>query len=344
MAGLSDRLTGFPRRVLMDVLAAAFLPTLLATIVATRVILAWLHKKQILDHPNDRSSHQWPTPRGGGLAVTPIILLAWTALAGLGCGVDGQGPVIVGAAIVLLLSWQDDKGHLPARIRLFIHFAACVLGLAGLGGGGQLIFQGLAPFWLDRLLAIFLWVWFLNLYNFMDGIDGITGVETICIAGGLVLLGGSAGPLAVAVLAAGCGFLVWNWHPARIFLGDSGSVPLGYLLGWLLLRLALEGQWAAALILPAYYLADATLTLLVRLWRKEAFWQAHRQHFYQKAVRAGARHDQVAGLIMVVDLMLLGLAWIASSRPWPALAATAVLVSALLIGLARWNYSARPRN
>jgi UDP-N-acetylmuramyl pentapeptide phosphotransferase/UDP-N-acetylglucosamine-1-phosphate transferase len=189
--------------------------------------------------------------------------------------------------------------------------------------------QGLLPFWLDRAVAVLAWTWFINLYNFMDGIDGITGIETVCIAAGLAICG-FALPQDLVLIAASLGFLLWNWHPARIFLGDSGSVPLGYLLGWLLLSLAGSGHPAAALILPAYYLADATLTLLRRASRLEPVWRAHRQHFYQRAVQGGASHAAVARLVLVGDLALMAAALLSERRPWTGLA-MAALVTVLIL-------------
>ncbi|MCC7166133.1 MAG: hypothetical protein IT565_01035, partial [Rhodospirillales bacterium] len=131
------------------------------------------------------------------------------------------------------------------------------------------------------------------------------------------------------------GFLVWNWAPARIFLGDVGSVPLGYLLGWLLLLLAARGWWAAALILPGAYLADATLTLLKRIARREKIWQAHRSHFYQRAVQQGLGHGAVALRFLIANLLLIGLAVLSLGEPLLALGLAAIVVAALLVHLAR---------
>ncbi len=306
---------------------------------ATRAVLAWLRHKRILDHPNERSSHSQPTPRGAGLAVVPVILAAWLALGLAGWARPGLWPVMAGAAALLLLSWRDDRGGLPASLRLALHLLAAVLGIAGLPAD-HLVCQGLLPFWLDRAVALLAWTWFINLYNFMDGIDGISGVETAALGLGLALLGLPAGgpegsALAAAVAGGGLGFLVWNWHPARIFLGDSGSVPLGYLLGWLLLAAAADGHWAAALILPAYYLADASLTLVKRAVQGEPLWQAHRQHFYQRAVQGGASHAKVARLVAGADLCLIGIAWLAESRPLVALPIALLVVAGLLAWLFR---------
>jgi UDP-N-acetylmuramyl pentapeptide phosphotransferase/UDP-N-acetylglucosamine-1-phosphate transferase len=324
----------------MTGVSLSFLLVFVAAAMGTRVALAWLRRRQILDHPNERSSHRLPTPRGGGLAIVPIILTAWVALALAGGALPGQWPVTLAAGGLFLLSWQDDKAGLSARLRIAAHVLAGVVGLAWVPAD-QLVFQGLLPFLLDRAAALLCWVWFINLTNFMDGIDGITGVETAVVGLGLALLAlgspetAGGAPLAASVAAAGLGFLVWNWHPAKIFLGDSGSVPLGYLLGWLLLGAASRGHWAAALILPAYYLADATLTLLKRALKGRSLFQAHREHLYQKAVQGGATHARVVRLILGGDLLLLGLALAADAHPLPTLAAAALVVTALLAGLAR---------
>jgi UDP-N-acetylmuramyl pentapeptide phosphotransferase/UDP-N-acetylglucosamine-1-phosphate transferase len=183
------------------------------------------------------------------------------------------------------------------------------------------------------------WLWFVNLFNFMDGIDGLAGSETAAIGLGAVLLasigavGVVPGALGLVLVGAALGFLLWNWQPAKIFLGDVGSIPLGYLIGWLLLALAAQGHWVAALLLPGYYLADASLTLARRLMRGERIWQAHREHFYQHAVRQGRSHAQVVLAISITNGGLLILALISTigdAASYAALAGGAVLVSVLL--------------
>jgi UDP-N-acetylmuramyl pentapeptide phosphotransferase/UDP-N-acetylglucosamine-1-phosphate transferase len=183
-------------------------------------------------------------------------------------------------------------------------------------------------------------VWFVNLYNFMDGIDGITGVETVCVAGGVALTEGFSGSVGATILpltlvAAALGFLRWNWHPARIFLGDVGSVPLGFLLGFLLLGLAAQGAWAPALILPLYYLVDATLTLGRRVLRGAPFWKAHREHFYQRALAPDGNHAAVTRLILIGNLILIPLAVAGIFHPWTALGLAFLTVAGMLLTLAR---------
>lgn len=306
-----------------------------------------LLRHEILDRPNDRSSHVVPTPRGGGLGVIAVLLSAWLII---GLVVPGSDPVanwlIPLAALALAwVSWIDDLRSLGALPRLGMQFAAAILGVMVLPG---LVFQGLLPPWLDAAVTVIGWIWFVNLFNFMDGIDGISGIESMGIGAGILTIGLlttdslSAMHLhGLAITAAALGFLVWNWPPAKIFLGDIGSVPLGYLLGWLLLALAAHGQWEAAVILPLYYLADATLTLLRRLQRGEKIWRAHREHYYQKAVQNGRSHGQVSMAVGLVNLLLIllaaGTTMLAAGSIWrfAALAVAALLVLALLVWMKR---------
>ncbi len=310
---------------------------------ATAALIPWLRRRAILDHPNERASHTVPTPKGGGLAVVPVLLALFAVLYLAFPAMPPALPVVTLAAAALwLLSWWDDLHDLSPFGRLAGHFVAVAAGLVALPAE-HTVFQGLLPVALDRVAAALTWVWFVNLFNFMDGIDGICGAETASIGAGLAAVAavsGAFGPSSLLALAvAGCavGFLVFNWHPAKIFMGDVGSIPLGFVLGWLLLDLAASGQWAAALILPAYYLADATITLVRRALRREKVWRAHKEHFYQRAHQRGLGHDAVVRRIAAANLGLIGLAaWAAAGHAWPALAGAAVVVALLLPRLAGW--------
>ncbi|SDD78278.1 MraY family glycosyltransferase [Rhodospira trueperi] len=335
--------------MMLTVAPSPFILALIAAVLsigAVRLVEAWLRARAVLDHPNARSSHAVPTPRGAGLAVMAVALplLAWDAVS-LPLENGGGTPwvLIVGALGLAALSWLDDLRNLSARVRLVAHFAACLLTLLVLPLPGP-VFQGWLPPSLDLLAAAVCWVWFVNLFNFMDGIDGISGVQTVALGAALALLHGVANvpiPVGAPWILAGAmaGFLVWNWHPARIFLGDVGSVPLGFLLGGLLVMLASLGHLAAALIAPAYYLADATLTLANRIIRRRPFMQAHREHAYQRAVQAGVSHARVSGAIALLNAALAGLAlWAAVASPWAPLILAAVLTGGLL-----WVFQHRAR-
>jgi UDP-N-acetylmuramyl pentapeptide phosphotransferase/UDP-N-acetylglucosamine-1-phosphate transferase len=325
-------------------------PVMLATVIAaagviaclgTRALIPLLRRAAVLDHPNERSSHEAPTPRGGGIALIAAIVLAWLALIATGAVAPRPLIVVLGASLLAVISWIDDLRGLPPFLRLAAQFVAVGLGMIAVMPPG-LVFQGWLTPGIDAIAAGLLWLWFVNLFNFMDGIDGLAGSEAAAIALGLVLFAGletgrdpELGALAATAGAAALGFLVWNWAPARIFLGDVGSVPLGYLLGFLLLGAAARGFWRIALILPLYFLADATLTLARRLGRGERVWKAHRQHFYQRAVQRGLGHAAVVWRVIAADLLLILCGW-AAENGWgiAALATAAIVVVALLASLA----------
>lgn len=342
------------------VFAAALLATALASWAATGAVLRLLQSWQVLDRPNDRSSHSVATPRGGGLAVIAVVVIAWLAAAPvLGLLPQGFWALLAGLVILAAVSWLDDLRSLPAGLRFAVQVAAVALALWG-SGDTILVFAGLLPPLLDHLVVALLWLWFINLFNFMDGIDGIAAVECLAIAGGVALcaaFGGLGQDLvfwSASLAAAALGFLRWNWAPARIFLGDVGSIPLGYLLGWLLILLTTKGHgaggpggdayWAAALILPLYYLTDSGWTLLRRLLRGEAPWRSHRQHLYQKAVQRGFSHAAVAARVLVCNVLLIGLALLAAAgQPWPALVLACLAVGVLVFMLARQDPPAQER-
>ncbi|MBK3799816.1 glycosyl transferase [Azospirillum brasilense] len=308
-------------------------------------VLAYLRRKAILDHPNDRSSHSIPTPRGGGWGVMLTLLPAWAVIAATADDPLRALPILVGAVALMAVSWMDDRRGLGPTPRFLAQIAAVVAGLSALPAGALpgdgLVFQGLLPFWADRLVAAVGWLWFVNLFNFMDGIDGLAGGEAASIGAGLALVAALAGldpALALYGLAAAgaaLGVLMWNWHPAKLFMGDVGSVPLGFTLGWLLLALAASGLWVAALLIPAYFLADATFTLLRRLVEGKKVWQAHREHFYQKATQRGRSHAQVVRLVLMLNAALLLLAAASLALGWVVLPAGAAAVVLLLALLAR---------
>ena len=327
-----------PDRVLLVAISAA---TGLIACLGTRALIPLLRRAAVLDHPNERSLHAAPTPRGGGIALVGAILLAWLALIVAGAVAPRLLVVLFGAALLAAISWIDDLRGLSPGTRLLAQLVAVTIGMLSLMPAGP-VFQ----FWLmpglDAVAVGLMWLWFVNLFNFMDGIDGLAGSEAAAIGIGLMLfatLGAGSDPglaaLAATAGAAALGFLVWNWAPARIFLGDVGSVPLGYLLGFLLLDVAARGSWKIALILPLYFLADATITLFRRLLGGERVWQAHRQHFYQRAVQRGLGHGDVLRRVIAADLILIGCGW-ASENGWgiPALGAAAVVVAVLLLSLA----------
>jgi UDP-N-acetylmuramyl pentapeptide phosphotransferase/UDP-N-acetylglucosamine-1-phosphate transferase len=287
--------------------------------------------------PNERSMHRVPVPVGCGIAIVATVLVLWP----LWEGTPGTPQLLLLASLAGLgaLSWINDRRGLSAALRIAAQAVAVAVCLASLPPEAR-VFPAI-PVALERILAGLAWVWFINLFNFMDGIDGLAGSEAVAVALGYLLLAahlGSQGPLsslALIVGASAAGYLFWNWHPARVFMGDAGSVPLGFVLGWLMLDLAVHGHWAAALILPLYFVADATLTLLKRGLRGEKPWQAHREHFYQRAVLGGATPPGVVWRTAAANALLIALALASTRYPMPALGGAIAVVAVLIMQLQR---------
>jgi UDP-N-acetylmuramyl pentapeptide phosphotransferase/UDP-N-acetylglucosamine-1-phosphate transferase len=278
----------------------------------------WLTRYAMV-RPNARSSHREPTPQGGGIAVVvAMLVVTWGAVAlspALLQNQDGQFLAVTAATTLLaVVGAIDDMRSLPAATRLATQCIAVGAVIAALPNELQILPQ--VPWSIERACLFLVGLWFVNLVNFMDGIDWMTVAEAVPVTGAILVLGlaGVVAPLpallAAALLGAIVGFAPFNKPVAQIFLGDVGSLPVGLLLGWLLLQLAAMGHLAAALLLPLYYLADATITLVWRVARGETIWQAHRTHFYQRATDFGLTVPNIVARVFVVNLVLAGLAFI----------------------------------
>ena len=269
----------------------------------------------VMDIPNARSSHRIPTPRGGGVAIVVTFLAAVIVLWGAGLLSLSYVLAVGGAAAwIAVVGFMDDHGHIPARWRLLAHFLGAAWAVYWLGGVAPVDLFGviLDLGWLGMFLAVLYLVWLLNLYNFMDGIDGIASIEAISVtaAGALFhyLIGQSASAgVSLALLAAVLGFLIWNFPPAKIFMGDAGSGFLGMVMG----VMSLQAGWIEPelfwcwLIMLGVFVVDATLTLLRRLIRGEKVYEAHRSHAYQFASRRFASHRVVTLSVLGINLLWL---------------------------------------
>jgi UDP-N-acetylmuramyl pentapeptide phosphotransferase/UDP-N-acetylglucosamine-1-phosphate transferase len=325
------------------ILAAAAIVAGVVSGVGTRMAIPYLRRAGVAATPNERSLHQAATPHGGGVGPVAAIVLVWLAVV-----VGGWRPVpdlaiLAGAVLLAAVSWLDDRYELSPATRLIPQIVVVLLSLDLVPLGGP-VFQFWLPPVFDRVVTGLAWLWFINLFNFMDGADGLTGSEAAAIGIGIVLVVVSLDPptalLGAALAAAALGFLASNWAPARVFMGDVGSIPLGYLIGYLLLRLAALGMWRAALILPLYFLADATITLVRRALRGEKVWQAHREHFYQRAVLGGLSHAAMVRRVIAANLALIACAWAAENGYGIAgLGAACLVVAILLVVLARARYT-----
>jgi len=292
-----------------------FVSVAVASLLMTAVLRRYAVARSIIDVPNARSSHSVPTPRGGGVAIVMSFLLTLPVLTWLGL-VSLEYSVALGGAgvVVAIIGFMDDHGHIAARWRLLGHFSAAAWALFWLKGLAPLALFGVSfdLSWLGHALAVFFLVWILNLYNFMDGIDGIASVEAVlaCLSASLLyMLAGFTDliwlPLTLA--AAVLGFLFWNFPPAKIFMGDAGSGFLGIALGVMSLQIAWTSQalfWAW-LILLGVFIVDATVTLIRRLLRGDKVYEAHRSHAYQFAARQYGRHLPVTLAVGAINLFWL---------------------------------------
>jgi UDP-N-acetylmuramyl pentapeptide phosphotransferase/UDP-N-acetylglucosamine-1-phosphate transferase len=317
----------------------------LTLLAITAAVLAWslvgiftlvMSSWRRLEEPNERSMHSRPVPAGAGIGIVATALLLWPWWH---TRTDPFHLALLAGCVGLgLLSLADDHWRLSPALRFGAQAAVVAACLLALPTEARLV--PILPLTLERALLALAWLWFINLFNFMDGIDGLAGSEAVAVAIGYLAVVAFAGlddpfwRLALVIAAAAGGYLFWNWHPAMVFMGDAGSIPLGFLLGWLMLDLALAGAWAAGLILPLYFVADATLTLLQRARRGATPWQAHREHFYQRAVLGGATPSGLVWRVGAANAALVALALFSVRHPLPALAAAAGLVCALLTYLA----------
>lgn len=316
-------------------------------VVFTGLMRRYALQRNILDVPNMRSSHASPTPRGGGVAIVIAFFAGALLLAFLGV-MDSRvlGAILIGGGAIALVGFLDDRRHLRSSVRLGVHLAAAIWVVTLLGGVPEstLANWGLHGIWIGRLIAVLALVWITNLFNFMDGLDGIAGSEAVFVSGAGAWLNsceGGAPSLTAAMVclaATSLGFLRWNWPPARIFMGDVGSGFLGFSLAVLGLAVGEEGVFPFEVwgILGGVFLVDATVTLIRRVARGDKWFEAHRSHAYQHLARRWRGHQPVTILVMAIDIFwLLPIATLATRFPsyvlWlfaAALAPLAVLVIA----------------
>lgn len=314
-------------------------------LIALVLILSWLGtaglrryalRHNVLDVPNERSSHQIPTPRGGGMAIiiSLIIGLTLSLFASPELLFTG-GVLILSTAAVAFIGFLDDHGHVNSLGRLAIHFSAAIAIVLSVGGLPALTIYGFAiDFgWVGGILAVIAIVWLLNLNNFMDGIDGIASVQSIFISIGMMAclwIFADLTPLFWwwAILAAAVsGFLYWNFPPAKIFMGDAGSGGLGFIVGAFIL---LSGHvhpmllWCG-LILFGVFIVDATYTLVMRLMDGHKVYEAHRSHCYQKASRIWQGHKPVTLTVALIIALWL--------FPWALAVASGVIDGAIALSI-----------
>jgi UDP-N-acetylmuramyl pentapeptide phosphotransferase/UDP-N-acetylglucosamine-1-phosphate transferase len=326
--------------------AAAILAALLSSAVTWAIRPLML--RHALTKPNARSSHRIPTPQGAGIAVIAAALItAIAVMAFAGTSAMKIPAIVFGATLfIAAVGFADDVHSIPVLPRLLLQ-AASVAAIVFTAPESLRIVDA-APLWIERGLVLLAGVWFVNLVNFMDGLDLMTAAEAVPVSAAIALLGwlgevpASTTILAAALCGALLGFTPFNRPVAKIFLGDVGSLPIGLLLGWCLLQLAWHQQLAACVLLPLYYLTDATVTLSRRIIRREPFWAAHRSHYYQRATDNGFTVWQVVSEVFALNFVLAVLAIASTRLQSPVVVILLVAAGALAVVLTLYRFS-RPK-
>ncbi|HJO11813.1 MAG: glycosyltransferase family 4 protein [Gammaproteobacteria bacterium] len=306
---------------ILPLMAGVFLASAILTGLIRRLAL----RTRVLDLPGSRSAHNNPLPVGGGLSIVISVLAVTSYFFQQGSIPLPEYMAIAAAIFIAVNGLVDDIVELDIKWRLPMQFAAAIWSVAWLGDVPPIQIGGfeLSAPWLLNTLAVFGLIWLLNLYNFMDGIDGIAASELVFVnAGAFLIVMNSSDQvitlLSATLVAAGAGFLLWNWSPARVFMGDVGSSFIGFSLGIMAIFSMLHGSmnlWTWLLLLGVF-VVDATITLLRRLITGDRWYQGHSCHAYQHAARRYKSHSKVTITVLLVNCLWLGpLAWLATRQP-----------------------------
>ena len=315
------------------------------------IVRPWLIQKAMVS-PTERSNHVMPTPQGAGIAVVGAVLVtAFVAIAFAGALPPPLTLHVMTAALaaaaLMVVGLLDDMRSVSIFSRLGVQALAVAAVVATLPADMRLVPE--APIVVERAIIFLGGIWFVNLYNFMDGVDLMTVTQTGSIGAGIVILAllgfvpEVSGWVAAALIGGMFGFAFWNFPPARIFLGDAGSLPLGLIVGTLLMHVALADAISVAIILPLYYLLDASVTLTRRVFRRASFWGAHREHFYQSAGRNGFGPGRIVKHIAALNAALIVLALVASHyRQFTAVKFGALFIAVIGVIILLRRFTARP--
>jgi Fuc2NAc and GlcNAc transferase len=325
-------------------------PILLALFLFASILLTGGYRRlalriQILDIPVSRSAHSTPVPLGGGVVIVVLFLLGVAHYISAGLLSFAEGMAILGSLWVGTIGLIDDITELKISLRILLQLAAAVWSLWWLGGipAIDMVFWTLEPSWLLNLLGIVALVWLLNLYNFMDGIDGIAGIELVFVnvmSLTFVINSGSTSVLLLSqlMLVLALGFLVWNWAPAKIFMGDVGSGFIGFTLGIIaILSLQQESMtvWTWVILL-GIFITDATVTLVRRFLTGEQWYLGHASHAYQKAAKRFRSHSKVSIAVSMINFLWLApMAWLSVKHPELGMVSAVVAVVPLIV-IAVW--------
>lgn len=311
---------------------SAFLMTLLGTRIT---ILALRQREAMLGMQALPGQKPKAAPTGGGVAVVMAMIICLLVA-------DINYGVVLSLFMLAAVSLLHGLIGVPLLVRLLVQLLAVLLSLELVPP----VFAEFLPGWAERGLVAVLWLWCINLFEFMDGIDGITPAEMLCIGLGLTLVSVFADDFpsvlssyGLILFAAACGFMWWNWYPSKIRLGEVGTVPIGFLVGYLLLLAIHDGYGYAAAILPAYHISDATLTLLYRASKGKRAWAKHSEYYYRTAVGKGRRPDTVVRYVFGVNILLMLLAAFTVINPELALFYVGLAYMAVFMILGFFAYS-----
>lgn len=322
---------------MQDIILIFFLSFLISCTIS-KYMIKLLQRYSVMDIPINRSNHKTPIPRGGGVSIVVTILI----FSLLYYSINNKLSIlyfISSLIIVATISFIDDIKNLPIIPRVLCQSIAISI----LYNSFDVSFIDYS--FLKYFILLFIFI-FINFYNFMDGIDGSASSEAIHIGISILIINLITGNILpevqfimIVLIAACIGFLVFNWHPAKIFLGDVGSISLGIICAWALVNLVLSGYLAAALIIPLYYISDSFITILIRLYQGKKIWHGHSEHFFQKAVRNGASHKQVIKKIIFVNLILCALSVVSLWYPKSSLMVSLIFVAIFLYKLQKPTYN-----
>ncbi len=282
--------------------------TALSLVIAKKIFFRW----GFVDKPNFRSNHKKPVSLGGGIIIIPFIII-FSLLNNYIWNLN----ILISVLILFFISIWDDFKNIRPLTRLFFHFLAISIYIT------FYLYPQIEKEFIDNKNILFVFsifllfgiIWFINAFNFMDGINGITSVQVISICLSLLAFGyyinNEFNILAFSVLIIILVFCYFNWTPASIFLGDAGSIPLGFIMSFLLIDFALQGMWIISVILPLFYLMDTSITLIKRVYKRQKFWEAHKEHFYQQAIKNGFSHSSVSLKLLIVNIGLFSLSFCA---------------------------------
>jgi UDP-N-acetylmuramyl pentapeptide phosphotransferase/UDP-N-acetylglucosamine-1-phosphate transferase len=290
---------------------------LILSLVLTKSLINLMRRLEIVDIPSSRRAHEKITPRGGGIGLVLIYSVLLPIFEYFVIGSLQSTILILSLFIpISLISFLDDISQVPIWLRLVIHILCSCLAITWLIHPNLILHYGI-PIYLDFIIGAFALLSFINVYNFMDGIDGITASQSIHYSITILILSfmqydiiPNVDIVIASAIIIGCwslGFIYFNWQPAKIFIGDVGSISLGFLIGVCLLTIASASAklFAACVIASLYYIADGSITILIRMMKGEKIWEPHLQHFFQKSIQKGRSHKKTVKRIIKCNMLLM---------------------------------------